>query len=243
MAKTEDYNLGQFIYPRGWFMIADAEELQNEALPLEFFGREFVLYRGETGRVVLLDAYCAHMGSHIAKNATSFVVMDGQIEGDSIRCPYHAWRYGPDGKCDDIPYHDGPIPEAACIKSWPVEEKYGCIFVWHDPERVHPTMTCPRSPNGMIRLGCVGRLIIWANSTPTLEKSLTILPTLLTWAPYMGPPWNILRVSFAGISLFSGRVVGTRRWRLVMRYWRRIPGTQVQAFSCQLSGVCMTRLY
>ncbi len=146
MAKTEDYNLGEFTFPRGWFMIADSQELQDKPLALKFFGRDFALYRGESGRVVLLDAYCAHMGTHIAKNTTSFVVMDGQIEGDSIRCPYHAWRYGPDGKCDDIPYHDGPIPEAACIKSWQVEEKYGCIFVWHDPEDGAPDYDLPDMP-------------------------------------------------------------------------------------------------
>jgi hypothetical protein len=43
---------------------------------------------------------------------------EGIPTDDGIRCPYHAWRFGPDGKCDDIPYHSGPIPAAACVKSW-----------------------------------------------------------------------------------------------------------------------------
>ena len=58
-------------------------------------GQELVLYRGASGRVVMLDAHCPHMGTHLGRNSTSYVCRDGAIEGDSIRCPYHAWRFGP----------------------------------------------------------------------------------------------------------------------------------------------------
>ncbi len=143
MATTAEYGLGEFTFPRGWFMIADVADVGDTPVPLRFFGREFALYRGESGRIVLLDAYCPHMGTHIARNTTSYVVIEGQIEGDSIRCPYHAWRFGPDGRCDDIPYHDGPIPAAACLKSWPVVESLGSIFVWHDPEEGEPDYDVP----------------------------------------------------------------------------------------------------
>ena len=146
MATTEEYGLGIHQFPRGWFMIAEADEVQNKALPLRFFGRDFVIYRGESGKVFLMDAYCPHMGTHLGGNTTSYVVIDGQIEGDSIRCPYHAWRFAPDGKCDDIPYHDGPIPSAACIKTWPVTERYGCIYMWHDPEDGEPDYDLPDLP-------------------------------------------------------------------------------------------------
>ena len=143
MAKAEEYGLGEFTFPRGWFMVAAADELKDRPIAVHFFGQELALYRGKSGRVVLLDAYCAHMGTHLARNNTSYVVQDGQIEGDSIRCPYHAWRYGPDGKCDNIPYYDGTIPKAACIRSWPVIERMGCVFAWHDPENAAPGYDVP----------------------------------------------------------------------------------------------------
>ena len=67
------------------------------------------------------------MGTNLARNNSSYVVRDGQIEGDSIRCPYHAWRFGPDGKCNDIPYSKAPIPKAACVhspgRSWRVSAR------------------------------------------------------------------------------------------------------------------------
>ncbi|HJV27636.1 MAG TPA: Rieske 2Fe-2S domain-containing protein [Aromatoleum sp.] len=152
MATSKDYRLGEYAFPRGWFMIADAAELDtHRPLAVRFFGKDFALYRGRaTGKVVLLDAYCPHMKTHLAaSNGTSYVVRDGggtNIEGDAIRCPYHAWRFGADGKCDDIPYHQGPIPANACVKSWTVVERMGAVWVWHDPEGSAPEWDLPSLP-------------------------------------------------------------------------------------------------
>ena len=149
MALTKDYRLGEFTFPRGWFMIAESAELESQnPLAVRYFGKDFALYRGKaTGKVVLLDAYCPHMKTHLAApNKTSYVVLDrggSNLEGDAIRCPYHAWRFGADGKCDDIPYHQGPIPAAACVKSWTVKESMGAIWVWHDPEGGEPQWEHP----------------------------------------------------------------------------------------------------
>ena len=60
-----------------------------------------------------------------------------------IRCPYHGWRFGADGKCNHIPYHDGAIPAAAAVKSWKVVEQYGAIWVWFDPEGGEPDYELP----------------------------------------------------------------------------------------------------
>ena len=144
MATTKEYGLGEHTFPRGWFMIADAADLQDKPIPLRFFARDFVLYRGQSGRVVLMDAYCPHMRVHLAKNTTSYVVRDGQqIEGDSIRCPGHGWRFNPDGQCDDIPYSTHGIPKAACIPTYPVIERAGCIWMWHDAEGAAPDFDLP----------------------------------------------------------------------------------------------------
>lgn len=145
MAKTQDYDLGEFTFPRGWFMIADASTVgSDKPESIRFFGKDFVLYRGQdSGELVMLDAYCPHMGTHLGRNSTSYVAQAGPIEGDSIRCPYHAWRFGPDGKCNDIPYAKGPIPPLARIKSYPVVESMGAVFFWHDPEGGEPEWDVP----------------------------------------------------------------------------------------------------
>ena len=145
MAKTADYGLGEFAFPRGWFMVADAALVTSEPKPVRYFGQELVLYRGKsTGRVVLLDAYCPHMGTHLARNRTSYVVRNGaQVDGDSIRCPFHRWRFGPDGRCNEIPYSTAPIPAAARVRAWHVIETMGAVFAWHDPEGGDPDYEIP----------------------------------------------------------------------------------------------------
>lgn len=147
MATSAQYKLGEYAFPRGWFAVADSAQVKREPFNVHYFGQEMVLYRGESGKVVMLDAYCPHYGTHMGKSKNSATVLDGTfLEGDSIRCPFHGWRFGPDGKCDEIPYSEAPIPEAAQVKSWLVEERWGIVFCWHDPEGGEPNFKLPELP-------------------------------------------------------------------------------------------------
>ena len=144
MALAADYNLGPNTFPRGWFVIAESSELDVSPLAIHFFGEDLALYRGESGKPVLLDAYCAHMGTHLTAGKSSMIVKNGkQIEGDSIRCPYHGWRYSPTGEVDDIPYFDGPCPKSASIRSYPVVDNMGCIMAWYDADNREPDFDPP----------------------------------------------------------------------------------------------------
>jgi len=112
-------------YARGWHVLAKADSFTSRPQMFEYFGSKLVAYRGEEDdKVHVLDAYCPHMGADLSK---------GCVKGNSIVCPFHAWSWGPDGVCDDIPYSN-LIPPQAVIKSWPTLEKNGLLFVWNDPE-------------------------------------------------------------------------------------------------------------
>jgi 3-ketosteroid 9alpha-monooxygenase subunit A len=144
MATTAEYGLGEFTFPRGWFMVTTSEEATTTPLAVRYFGEELVLYRGGSGRVFLVEAFCPHMGTHLARNTTSYVVQDKEhVQGDNIRCPYHGWRFGPDGRCNEIPYSPAPIPKAACLKSWKIVERAGCIWTWYDAEGGEPDYELP----------------------------------------------------------------------------------------------------
>src|SRR3546814_11009234 len=74
MASSKDYKLGEFTFPRGWFMVGESAKVTDKPQGVRFFGQDFALYRGkDSGKVILLDAYCPHMGTHLARNSTSYV--------------------------------------------------------------------------------------------------------------------------------------------------------------------------
>lgn len=126
-------------YPRGWFVIEQTSELKpKEVKPIKYFGRDMVLYRTEDGEPVVHDAFCPHLGAHLGHGGT--------VEGDSIRCPFHAWRFGKDGKCNEVPYAK-KIPPKARVSNNPVQEKNGLIFMWnaHEPGE-EPTWEIPVIP-------------------------------------------------------------------------------------------------
>lgn len=144
MATTADYKLGEFTFPRGWFMIGKSEDATTVPVGVRYFGQDLVLYRGESGNAYLMEAYCPHMGTHLAKNTTSYVIKDGvHVQGDNIRCPYHGWRFGPDGQCNQIPYSPMKPPKAAKLKSFKVVERAGCLWVWNDPEEMEADVELP----------------------------------------------------------------------------------------------------
>ena len=40
MAKTNEYGIGQYTFPRGWFMVGEAAEATNKPSSLRYFGRD-----------------------------------------------------------------------------------------------------------------------------------------------------------------------------------------------------------
>jgi phenylpropionate dioxygenase-like ring-hydroxylating dioxygenase large terminal subunit len=97
--------------------------------PLRYFGRDLVAFRTAAGVVRVLDAHCPHLGAHLGHG--------GCVEGDAIRCPFHGWRIGGDGRARD---------GAAAIRAWPVREANGLVMVYHDARGEAPRWTVPEMP-------------------------------------------------------------------------------------------------
>ena len=122
-------------FPMGWFSVSRSSELQvGEVKQVQAFDRELVLYRTRSGAPVLQDAYCPHLGANLA--------VGGRVVGESIRCPFHGWRFGSEGKCQEIPYCD-EIPERARLRTWHTQEKNGEVYVWFHPENTSPQWELP----------------------------------------------------------------------------------------------------
>lgn len=125
-------------FPMGWYSIARSQELLvGEVSSVQAFDREFALYRTRSGVPVLQDAFCPHLGANLG--------VEGRVVGESIRCPFHGWRFGTDGECKEIPYCED-IPERARIRMWNCEEKNGEIYIWYHPENTAPQWELPDLP-------------------------------------------------------------------------------------------------
>jgi nitrite reductase/ring-hydroxylating ferredoxin subunit len=129
-----------FPIPDGWFVVATTDELAPAATrALHYFGRDLVLFRTAAGEPRLVDAYCAHLGAHLA--------VGGRVEGDCIRCPFHGWAYdGASGRCVDVPYGGGRIPAKARVRAYPTIERGGAIWAWHHLRGGAPFYELPAVP-------------------------------------------------------------------------------------------------
>lgn len=121
----------QFV--QGWYWALPAHALKpGKVKPVTLLGRELAIFRTSNGRVVAIDAYCPHMGAHLA---------EGKIEGEGIRCFFHNWKYDAAGSCVDVPSLGKSLNVS--IKTWPTAEHYGLIWVWTGTE---PARSLPFVP-------------------------------------------------------------------------------------------------
>jgi len=128
--------------PYGWFHVSYSDELKNgEAKPIRYFAKDMVLFRTESGEPACLDAYCPHMGAHLGYGIHDLAGKGGEVQGESIVCPFHAWKFDTEGVVTDVPYAKNIPPKVKdkqCLKKYEVREVNQSIWVWYHPEDVPP---------------------------------------------------------------------------------------------------------
>jgi 3-ketosteroid 9alpha-monooxygenase subunit A len=119
-------------FPKGWYCVAESSEVLADAmLPVSLFERQLVVYRDAAGTAQVSDAYCPHLGAHLAS-------ADGCIEDGELVCPFHKWRFdGASGACTSIPYSE-KVPPGAKLMMFPTLEINGVVFLWWHPDGGEP---------------------------------------------------------------------------------------------------------
>ncbi|MBM4297903.1 MAG: Rieske 2Fe-2S domain-containing protein, partial [Deltaproteobacteria bacterium] len=79
------------LWRRYWHPIAaSAELLERPTKAVRVLGEDLVLFRDKQGRPGLIGPQCAH-------RRMSMVL--GIPDKEGLRCAYHGWLFGRDGKC------------------------------------------------------------------------------------------------------------------------------------------------
>lgn len=118
--------------PNQWYVIASSNEVGIKPVGMTRFGEKLVLYRTASGFLVCLSDMCAHRGAALSLGKV--------CNGDQIQCPFHGLEYDPSGKCMVIPANgrSTPVPSNFRVRSWPVYEAHGFIWVWYGSEPPTP---------------------------------------------------------------------------------------------------------
>lgn len=110
------------LFTQSWFVIAFSSEVAvGQVVGRDFLDGRVVVYRGENGKAMVMSAYCPHVGADL---------QHGAVVGNNIRCAFHHFEYDPAGRCVKTGVGDPP-PRAACLFKFPVQERFGMIWVFN----------------------------------------------------------------------------------------------------------------
>lgn len=166
-----------------WYVAAWSSEIVGlQPLARQLLGEHVVLFRTEEGALTALEDRCPHRFAPLSM---------GKVVGEAIQCPYHGLEFGSDGSCSHNPHYK-VLPKAACVKSYPVIDRYGAIWIWMGDGKADPA-TIPHdfafldSPDfTAVR----GYLEVNGNYQLVVDNLLD-----LTHAPYLHPAFAIPGIS------------------------------------------------
>jgi phthalate 4,5-dioxygenase oxygenase subunit len=121
---------------RFWIPAALSSELPEPDCPpirVKLLGEKLVAFRDTTGRVGLLQEFCAH------RRASLFL---GRNEQGGLRCVYHGWKYDVEGSCLDMPNEpsESSFKDKIRLKSYPTSEMGGVVWAYLGAENRKPPL-------------------------------------------------------------------------------------------------------
>jgi phenylpropionate dioxygenase-like ring-hydroxylating dioxygenase large terminal subunit len=102
---------------KGWHPLAELKALRSQPLARRLMGKPIVLFLSDGKPVAMMDR-CPHRALPLSA---------GCVQNGTIACPYHGWRFGPDGKCIEVPGSD-VVPDAMA-QVLPVIVRAGLVWI------------------------------------------------------------------------------------------------------------------
>ena len=105
----------------------------GKPLRIRLLCEDMVAFRTRKGVAGVVGAYCSHRLAPL---------YFGRIEDDGIRCPYHGWKYAPDGTCIDMPNVPAQhqFKERICHPGYPCVEQGGVVWIYMGKSKTLPAL-------------------------------------------------------------------------------------------------------
>jgi len=104
----------------GWYAAIWSNDLQARPVGRTFLNEKVVLFRNGRGQAAALEDCCCHRAAPLSR---------GEVSGDYLACGYHGLKYDINGQCVEVP-GQAMIPRGAKVRSYPVCEKWGAVWIW-----------------------------------------------------------------------------------------------------------------
>jgi phenylpropionate dioxygenase-like ring-hydroxylating dioxygenase large terminal subunit len=157
-------------FSQTWFPVCLSSELAAGPVGVDFLDGRVVAYRDAAGRAVVHSGYCLHLGADLSVGE----VVDGQL-----RCRFHGWRYGADGRCAATGIGD-PVPNRARLFDFPVIERYGIVWAFNGREPLFELPELPHPEDELVgRPGAIDEVLDvdpWVISAQTLDLQHFLMP-------------------------------------------------------------------
>jgi len=103
-----------------WYVAAFGAEVGRSLLKRRVLGRNLVMFRTRAGIPVALDDRCAHR---------SFPLSAGRLDGDTLVCGYHGFRYDAHGDCIEVPSQT-KCPARIGVRNFATTERGPLVWIW-----------------------------------------------------------------------------------------------------------------
>jgi nitrite reductase/ring-hydroxylating ferredoxin subunit len=116
---------------RFWQPVCFSDDLKDVPLRVKMLGEDLVAFRDKSGAVGLLELHCPHRGTSLEF---------GLVGEAGIRCCYHGWLFGADGKILETPGEpaDSTLKNKLHHGAYPVHEYHGVVFAYMGPPERQP---------------------------------------------------------------------------------------------------------
>lgn len=125
-----------------WLPFLPSKDLVADGSPVRvrLLGEDLLAFRDSEGRAGLIDHACAHRGAPL---------VFGRNEDCGLRCIYHGWKFGIDGRVLDTPAEPekSGVKKSVRIKNYPCRERNGIVWTYMGPDRDSATVSLPPLPN------------------------------------------------------------------------------------------------